>query len=181
MEHKITTDRLILEPLCEDDISFMKELILRPEAYYYDPEMAETSEDIESDCEWFIQKTALLPDAGGIRWIVKHYDEKIGEVHVHCNWERTLEWELGYHFLKEHWGFGYATEAVRAVIQYVFTNFNINRLAAFTNANNVKSETLLLRVGMIKDGCLREVRLANGVYSDELVYSMLRREFIHTL
>ena len=177
MEHTIRTDRLVLQPLCEADIGFMQELIARPEAYYYDPEMAETPEDVIKDCEWFIEKAASLPDEGGIRWIVRHNGISIGEIFVQCNWERTQEWEFGYHFLAEHWGKGYATEALKAVVQYVFKHFKINRLVAFTNGNNYRSEALLQRVGMTKDGCMRETRLAHGVYSDELVYSMLRREF----
>jgi RimJ/RimL family protein N-acetyltransferase len=83
----------------------------------------------------------------------------IGEVHFTCNYDRTHEWEIGYKFLKEHWGNGYASEAVKAVIQYAFEHFNVNRIAAFLNAENKRSATLCERAGMVKEGCLREVRL----------------------
>ena len=177
MKHMIETDRLVLCPLSKDDINFMQKLIARPEAYYYDPDMAETNDDVAKDCEWFIEKMESLPEEGGIRWIVKLDGDSIGEVFVQCNHERTFEWEFGYHFLKEHWGNGYATEALKAIIPYTFTYFKVNRLVAFTNANNKDSVALLERVGMTKEAQLREVRLANGVFSDELVYSMLKREF----
>jgi len=177
MEHLIKTDRLILQPMCEADIDFMQALIAKPEAYFYDPQMQETPDDILEDCKWFMENAGSLPGEGGIRWIVKLDDASIGEIFVKCNWETTLEWEFGYHFLKEYWGKGYATEALKTIIPYVFTNFKVNRLVAFTNGNNKESIALLKRVGMVEEARLREVRMSNGVYCDEMVYSLLKREF----
>ena len=177
MAHLIKTKRLVLQPLSEADICFMQKLIARPEAYFYDLDMQESPEDVVKNCQWFIKKVGSLPYEGGIRWIVKRNSDSIGEVHVRCNWEKTLEWEFGYHFLKEHWGKGYATEALETIIPYVFTHFKVNRLVAFTNGNNNESIALLKRVGMFEEARLREVRMSNGVYCDEMVYSLLKREF----
>ena len=177
MEHLIKTDRLVLKPSCEADIGFIQKLMAEPEAYFYDLDTRKSPEDVLKDCKWYLEKARFLPDEGGIRWIVKNYDDCIGEVHVQCNWEKTLEWEFGYYFLKEFWGKGYATEALKAIIPYVFTNFKINRLVAFTNANNKESVALLKRVGMFEEARLRDVRMSGGVYCDEMVYSLLKREF----
>jgi len=176
MKHLIKTDRLILQPLCEADIAFMQELIARPEAYFYDLDMQQSPDDVVEDCKWFIEKEKLLPNEGGIRWIVKLNGDNIGEVHVQCNWEKTLEWEFGYHFLKEYWGNGYATEALQSIIPYIFKHFKVNRLVAFINANNKESIALLKRIDMFEEARLREVRMSNGVYCDEMVYSLLKRE-----
>jgi RimJ/RimL family protein N-acetyltransferase len=178
MEHTIKTNRLVLKPLCEADIDFLQKLIARPEAYFYDPDMQESPDDVIKNSQCFIDKSKSLPYEGGIQWIVKLADDNIGEVHVQCNWEKTSEWEFGYHFLKEYWGKGYATEALKTIIPYIFTNFNIHRLVAFTNSNNKESIALLRRVGLYEEARLREVRMANGVYCDEMVYSLLKREFL---
>ena len=180
MEHLIKTDRLVLKPSNEADINFMQKLIARPEAYFYDPDMQESPDDIIKNCQWFIEKMNSLPDEGGIRWIVNHNGNSIGEIHVQCNWEKTLEWEFGYHFLKEHWGNGYATETLKTIIPYVFNHFKVNRLVAFTNSNNKESIALLKRVGMFEEARLREVRMSDGVYCDEMVYSLLKREISFT-
>ena len=112
-----------------------------------------------------------------MQWIVENNGVRIGEVHVACNWEETLEWEIGWYLLSEYWGNGFATEAVKAVIQFAFSHFKINRLAAFLNAENKRSAALAERVGMFLEGRLRETRLVNGVYCDEYVFSVLKREF----
>ena len=95
MEHIIKTDRLILQPLCEADIGFMQELIARPEAYFYDPDMQESPDDVAGNCQKFIKKAASLPNEGGIQWVVKLGAENIGEVHVQCNWEKQWNGNLG--------------------------------------------------------------------------------------
>ena len=177
MEHLIRTDRLVLKPSCEADIAFMQYLMARPETYLYDSDMRKSPDEVITNCQWYIENAGLLPDAGGIRWIVLLDAESIGEVHVQCNWERTLEWEFGYHFLKEFWRQGYATEALSAIIPYVFTRFSVHRLVAFTNANNKESVALLKRIGMFEEARLREVRMSEGIYCDEMVYSLLKREF----
>ena len=155
MEHSIKTNRLVLKPSGEADIAFIQRLMARPETFFYDPEMLKSPDEVITDCQWYIENAGLLPDSGGIRWIVQLKNESIGEVHVQCNWERTLEWEFGYHFLKEFWRQGYATEALRAIILYVFTHFNVNRLVAFTNANNKESIALLKRIDMFEEARLR--------------------------
>ena len=117
-----------------------------------------------------------MPNEGGIRWIVNLNSDKIGEIHVQCNWEKTLEWEIGYNFLKEYWGKGYVTEALKIIIPHIFNNFKVNRLVAFTNANNKESIALLKRAGMIEEARLREVRMSEGLYCDEMVFSVLKRD-----
>ena len=177
MDHIIKTSRLILQPSCEIDIPFLQDLNARSEAYFYDADMQPSPDEVTEDCRWFIENVKLLPNKGGIRWVVKLNNISIGEVHVQCNWERTSEWEFGYHFIKEYWGNGYASEALRAIIPYVFNYFKINRLVAFTNANNKESIALLKRVGIFEEARLREVRISGGVYCDEMVYSLLKREY----
>lgn len=176
MEHAISTDRLQLLPMSEFDISFIHTLAARPESFKYERDSAPPSNEVAEKCRWYIERAKSLPSKGAIRWIVLNRDVAIGEVHVTCNWEETLEWEIGWYFLAEHWYKGFATEAAKAVVHYVFHNFKINRLAAFLNAENERSAALAERIGMQKEGRMREVRLINGIYYDEYVFSILQKE-----
>jgi len=178
MDHTLKTARLSLSPLRESDTQFMKELLARPESYQYESDEAKPADEIEKSCLWYLEESKALPDGGAIRWIVRCNEARIGEIHVRCNWEQTSEWEIGWYFLPEYWGNGFATEAGKAVIRHVFAHFKINRLAAFLNAENKRSAALAERIGMMQEGRLREVRLINGVSCDEYVFSILRREFV---
>ena len=176
MEHIIKTDRLQLKPITQSDIDFMQELEARPETYKYDWGTALSTDKIERSCLWFIENSQSLPHEGAVRWIVVCNDVKIGEVHVNCVSADNHEWEIGWHLLPEYWGKGFASEAVTAVIKYAFAYFKIHRLIALCCTENTNSVALAERVGMHRDGRMRENKLINGVYYDEYVYSVLRHE-----
>jgi RimJ/RimL family protein N-acetyltransferase len=176
MDYGIKTNRLNLQPLKEDDLDFIRKLKTRPEYYKYDNE-GYNDDEITKGFSGFLEGAKNLPDKGSIQWIVIHNEVKIGEVHLWCNFPNTLEWEIGWHFLIEHWGKGFAAESAKAVLKYAFANFRVNRIMACPNAENIRSVALCERIGMIREGRIREVRLINGVYYDEIIFGILKREF----
>ena len=60
--------------------------------------------------------------------------------------ERKIE-EIGFQIRSEKWGCGFATEAARAVINYVFTTRDVKALFAGHNPHNVASRHLLTKLG----------------------------------
>lgn len=176
MDYSIQTERLFLRPLNENDTAFLQDLLARPASFRYETAAAPSREDLAKNCEWYREQMQSLPREGAIRWIVLHENEPVGQVHLNCNWEETAEWEIGWHLLPEHWGNGYAAEAAKAAARYAFANLRVHRIAAFINADNTRSAALAERIGMIREGRMREVRYIGGVRHDELVYSLLARE-----
>lgn len=55
--------------------------------------------------------------------------------------------DLGYAFLNQYWGKGYATEAGRAVLDYAQKELNIPRIAAITHPENKGSIKVLTKLG----------------------------------
>lgn len=85
--------------------------------------------------------------------------------------------EIGYFLLPEHWGKGYATELARALIDVGFTKYGLHKISARCNSNNLKSENVMKKVGMTKEGELRKVRFKNGSWDDEKHYGILIDEW----
>ncbi|MDI1447167.1 GNAT family N-acetyltransferase [Polyangium sp. 6x1] len=56
--------------------------------------------------------------------------------------------ELGWHFVFDGWGHGYATEASRALVRYAFERVAAVRLVADIVPENVRSMRLAARLGM---------------------------------
>jgi RimJ/RimL family protein N-acetyltransferase len=54
--------------------------------------------------------------------------------------------ELGWGLAREHWGNGYATEAVRAVREWAFAELGIERLVSVIAPGNLRSERLAQRL-----------------------------------
>jgi RimJ/RimL family protein N-acetyltransferase len=55
--------------------------------------------------------------------------------------------DLGYGFLDEHAGHGYAHEAAQAVVHYAQHTLQLPRLAAITSPDNLRSQHLLVKLG----------------------------------
>ena len=78
------------------------------------------------------------------------------------------ETEVGYRFLKAHWGRGYATESAKASLAYGFEDVGLDRIVAVALETNVASRRVLEKCG------LQEIGLTH-VYGLEHVKYELRR------
>ncbi len=71
---------------------------------------------------------------------------------------------------------GFAGEAAKLLIKYLFRYRNLNKVYAETADFNKEAIALLESVGFKKDGTLRQHYYYNGEYHDRLIYSLLRFE-----
>jgi aminoglycoside 6'-N-acetyltransferase len=85
--------------------------------------------------------------------------------------------EIGFTLAPAHQGRGYATEAVRALLGYLFGPRNKHRVTAACDARNTGSARLLERVGMRREGHLVASTWANGEWTDDLLYGLLEQEW----
>ena len=86
--------------------------------------------------------------------------------------------EIGYILGSPGWGQGYMHEALSALLDYAFTELDLNRIEADTDARNERSTRLLGRLGFAKEGLFRERCIVEGEISDSAMYGLLRREWI---
>ena len=84
---------------------------------------------------------------------------------------------IGYRLNDRFWAKGIATKAVKAMIDYLFTDIGINRIQAFVMLENMKSQNVLHRNGFIKEGIIRQgyIWVGQGVV-DLAVYSLLKSD-----
>lgn len=82
--------------------------------------------------------------------------------------------ETGYWIGEDFWGRGIATQAVKQIVEYGFTNFNVERIYACVFSPNLSSKKVLLKNGFVHEGTLRKSVFKNGVFHDELIFSVLR-------
>lgn len=85
--------------------------------------------------------------------------------------------EIGYALARAEWGRGYASEAARAVLGCAFAVLDFNRVEAYCVPENVASIRVLEKVGMRREGVLREYVTIGGQLRDRAVYALLRREW----
>ena len=86
-------------------------------------------------------------------------------------------YELGYVLSETYWNKGYAREAVTTLINYAFQNFKIERIEAFCISNNIQSFKLMEKIGMQREGLLRNHYMKNGIIYNSYIYSILNSEW----
>ncbi len=128
----------------------------------------------------FMEKVARLvvDGRGGIFAIVpKGTDTVIGGVGVQRDRSNPTIAEIGYHLDKAHWGNGYATEAVRAVVDHAFGTMGLQRVHARWLVGNEGSGRVLEKAGFTREGQLRRHATRWGEVFDVVWVGMLREQW----
>lgn len=60
--------------------------------------------------------------------------------------------EVGWRLSPAQWGHGYATEAAAAALRHGFAEGDLPEIVAFTTTLNLRSQTVMERIGMVRDG-----------------------------
>lgn len=82
--------------------------------------------------------------------------------------------EIGYWLGEASWGRGIVTEAVRALTQWAFDNFNLSRIYAGVMEWNPASMRVLEKAGYQFEGRLRKAVIKQNQVMDEFIYSIVR-------
>jgi ribosomal-protein-serine acetyltransferase len=84
---------------------------------------------------------------------------------------------LGYYLAATHQGRGLVTEACRILLDYAFTELQLNRVDILCAPGNARSRAIPVRLGFTEEGTLREVQWLYDHYVDLIVYAMLKRDW----
>ncbi len=72
---------------------------------------------------------------------------------------------------------GYATEAARLLVDYLFTTRDLTRVQATTHVLNKPAQRVLEKCGFAREGRLKSALFTNGEHHDAYVYGITRRKW----
>ena len=78
---------------------------------------------------------------------------------------------------RDYWNQGYASEAYKLLLDYVFKERNINRVQAYVLESNVASLKMHQKVGYKIEGTLRQSLYKNGKYQNQVLLSILKEDY----
>lgn len=173
----MATSPITLRPLRTDDARRIAELAGDPEVsattlrlpYPYELHHAE---------DW-LHKLATQPEPAVERvWGIEAGDpiELVGVIGLTFNYSFKRA-EVGYWIGRPYWNLGYATAALRAVINIGFGELGLNRIDAHHMAHNTGSGRVMSRAGMAYEGLLRQHVCKNDQFIDGLMYAILRQDW----
>jgi ribosomal-protein-alanine N-acetyltransferase len=175
---RIVTERLTLRPFLLDDLAAVHEYASDPVVCTYMVYGPNTLQDTEKFLEMAIRESAAVPLVNLHLAIAETAsNELIGACGLDSVSPRNLDGDLGYCLNRNKWNRGYATETARALLEYGFTKMNLHRIHATCRPANIASAKVLEKIGMQKEGHLREHRLVRGKWEDSFLYSVLVHEW----
>ncbi|MFY1676120.1 MULTISPECIES: GNAT family N-acetyltransferase [unclassified Streptomyces] len=174
----ISTERLVLRPLDEDDVPALTAMM--------NDEQVTTWTDVPRPFTERNARTWIGDDAPALRASGRGLDLGVAEFLTqrlvgivrlgHVDW-RTRSTELGYIVAPWARGEGYAAEAALATARWLFQGQRFERVELRTAAGNTASQQVAQKIGCVSEGVLRNACLAHARAEDG-TWSELRTDFI---
>ncbi len=82
--------------------------------------------------------------------------------------------EIGFILHPDHWGLGFAGEAISAVIDHVWATTDLPQITADADPRNLRSVGLLTRLGFRVTGFARDTFCVGGEWSDSVYFALPR-------
>ena len=174
---EIRTERMLLRPFRLTDAEDVY-------AYASDPEWAHylpiPSPDEYRHAEIHVAMSFLVSWDTHPTFAVSLDDTIIGTVQIRIN-EYNVTSELGYSIARKHWGKGLIAEAVAAVVNWAFEEFDLVKVSARADIHNRQSWRVMEKLGMKREGILRSQEPPNPANpekrADMVHYGILREEW----
>lgn len=111
-------------------------------------------------------------------WVITMKGEAIGRIKAWDVNPYNGYLQLGYDVGSAYRNQGYMTEAVKAVVAYLLTEAEVNRVFCSVREGNMPSRRVCEKCGMRHEGTLRQhYARQDGGYDDVRIYGILRNEW----
>lgn len=108
---------------------------------------------------------------------LKETGAHIGDVVFGVKQDDIRQCSIGFTIASDYQKNGYATEAVTALLDYLFEDVDMHRVIADCDTENVGSWKTLEKIGFRREAHYVESFLQSGEYRSEYFYGMLQREW----
>ena len=174
---RIETGRLILRPFVSDDAEAMYR------NWASDPEVTKflswpAYKSVDTAHQILAVWTKQYHDNAFYQWAIelKEIGQPIGSISVVNQDDRVDMAEIGFCIGKNWWGQGVMTEALKAVMTFLFEEVGVQRIEAGHDPDNPASGAVQHKCGMKYEGTLRHADKNNQGICDACYYGLLASE-----
>ncbi|MDQ4126098.1 MAG: GNAT family N-acetyltransferase [Actinomycetota bacterium] len=148
----IETPRLLVRVPADDDAPVYYEI-------HGDPDVMRwlggaQPKSVDDERERIAARRAMHDELGFTLWTVAEKDsgDVVGLAGLFPVENEGPEVEVAYHFRKDRWGRGYATEVARACVHYGFAEAGLQSIVGLVAPENVASARVLEKCGLTREG-----------------------------
>jgi RimJ/RimL family protein N-acetyltransferase len=168
----LSGERLSLRTFEEEDVEFVSDGVNDPSVWKsVGGQSTPTNRLLERE---FFEDVSHDGDA--VAFVATDGETPVGMVELQpIDWEKGVA-EVGVWIAATQQGNGYATEAMRLVVDYAFDQLRLHKVRTEVFDFNEASRRLMDRVGFEREGVLREEDYVDGRYVDVHRYGLLESE-----
>ena len=104
----------------------------------------------------------------------------IGDMGINFTNHNNMQAEIGCTLHKDYQKKGYATEALKAMVDYLFRTLDKHRIIASVDPRNTASIRLIERLGFRKEAYFKESYYLRGDWVDDIIYAKLKTEWVNS-
>lgn len=173
---RLETDRLILRRYAKEDAAAMyKNWASDDEVTKYLTYSTHSSQEVS---QWVIEEWINhYSDENYYHWTIvlkDNGDEPIGDIAVVGMKEDIAMAHIGYCIGRTWWNKGITSEALKAVMDFLFHVVDVNRIEARHDPRNPNSGKVMEKCGMQYEGTLRSADRNNQGICDACCYALLK-------
>jgi ribosomal-protein-alanine N-acetyltransferase len=176
---RLETERLIIRPYTMEDVTGLYETLNDPEVLKYIPEDPISIQQANEAIKWLISNYKISIDANfkySFPIISKDSNTYIGWCGIGYLDYDNSKTEIYYTLKSEYWGKGYATEAMKAIVDFTFNQLQIDELVAVVKPENIGSIKVIEKLGFNYKNIITDVPKEFKFYEGELFYLLKKDE-----
>ena len=173
------SDRLVMRDLFLGDLSDVHFLLTRHETDKFNtlgiPETIQRTEFLLT--EWIIAQSEQPRMLFVFALENRNNNQWMGLIGLQLRELKFRSGEVWFKIAPVHWGDGFATECLKRMLTFAFTELNLHRVEAGCAIQNIASARVLEKAGMKKEGVKRKILPIRGEWADAYSYAVLEEDF----
>ena len=180
-EIQLETDRLLIRDHRMEDLESHHQIFTNNESMYYHPDLK--TDSFEKSKENLVNTINEISNPNRTQYFLrienKYNHEHIGEIGYTVTAITPLGKlvHLGYFIYKNYWNMGFVSEALNELMRFAFEENDVFRIATSCLKENIGSERVMQKCGLIKEAELKQAEWHDGKMKDRVTYRILREEW----
>ena len=177
MDPKISSDRIKFRLIGAEDVKTAHALLSLPETDQYNAlGVPKTEAETRKIIEPLIEANKESEIKNFTFALEKPEGAFIGLFGLKLGKPKYNKAEVWCKILPEYWSKGYATEALKTMLDFGFDTLNLHRIEAGCSVKNTASPKVFKKVGMMREGIARQLLPLKTGWSDVYQYAILETD-----
>ncbi|WP_432409144.1 GNAT family N-acetyltransferase [Wukongibacter sp. M2B1] len=174
---RLETENLIIRPYTKNDALNLYDTLNDKNVLKYIPEEPITIEQAQNAIDWLISNYDLDLDSDykySFAIETKQTNDYVGWCGFgYLDYDKSQK-EIYFTLKSKYWGQGFATEASKALVEYIFNELELKKLVAVVKPDNVASKRVIEKLGFKHEGIVKNVPEEFSFYEGELYYTLTK-------